>query len=89
MTLVFPDEMMLLEAANLAQCAHLRLISNGRVTKLSPIMLPGYHQLAVRVKPILSDFEVLDAADAAAVKTFLDVHKTEAFRPPHNQNGEG
>ena len=45
-----PREAELIEVANQAAAAHLHLITDGRETILSPIILPGWHKLAVRVK---------------------------------------
>lgn len=46
----FPSEAELLQAARQAAASHLHLITDGRVTKLSPEVPPGWHKLAVRVK---------------------------------------
>jgi hypothetical protein len=45
-----PEEAELLEIAGDAAAAGLILITNGRETVLSPIMLPGWHRLGVSVK---------------------------------------
>lgn len=45
-----PLEAELLEVAQQAVASHLHLLTNGRETILSPIILPGWHKLGVRVK---------------------------------------
>ena len=50
MITIIPSDTDVIEAARLAQCAHLHLITNGRSTVLSPVVPPGWHKLAVTVK---------------------------------------
>jgi hypothetical protein len=51
MIIEIPDETTVLEAARLAQCGHLHLVTNGRQTVLSPVVMPGWYRLGVRLKP--------------------------------------
>lgn len=45
-----PEEAELLHVAEDAAARGLYLVTDGRTTKLSPIVEPGWHRLAVRVK---------------------------------------
>lgn len=51
LTTIVPDEAELLQAAQLAHAQHLHLITDGKRTVLSPIKLPGYREVIVKVKP--------------------------------------
>lgn len=48
--IIIPDQATVLEAAQQAAAAHLHLITDGRRSVLSPIVLPGWHKLGVRIK---------------------------------------
>ena len=47
---IIPDNATVLEAAKLAVASHLHLITDGRRVLLSPIVMPGWHRMAVKVK---------------------------------------
>jgi hypothetical protein len=50
-TIQVPDEAELLEAAQMAVTQHLTLLTNGIETVLSPMPIPGYRPVIVKVKP--------------------------------------
>jgi len=45
-----PDTATVLEAARLAAASHLHLITDVQQVVLSPIVWPGWHRLAVKIK---------------------------------------
>lgn len=45
-----PEEAELLAVAQQAEASHLHLVTDGQRTFLTPIVLPGWQKLAVRVK---------------------------------------
>jgi len=49
--IIIPDNATVMEAAQLAVASHLHLITDGQRVILSPAVMPGWHRLAVRVKP--------------------------------------
>lgn len=51
MSIIVPDETELLSAAQMAEAKHLHLITDGHHTVLSPLVLPGYRKVIVKVKP--------------------------------------
>lgn len=51
MIIILPADTPVLDAAQQAAAAHLHLITDGRRSVLSPIVLPGWHKLAVVHKP--------------------------------------
>lgn len=50
MTSTVPDEATLFEVAQQACAQHLKLLTNGKHTVLSPINIPGYRPLIFKVK---------------------------------------
>lgn len=51
LTIIIPDETELLQAAKQANAQHLKLLTDGKSTILSPIDLPGWQRMIVKVKP--------------------------------------
>lgn len=51
MTTDLPDDITVLDAAHQAARAGLKLICNGRESRISPIVPPGWFRLAVKIKP--------------------------------------
>ncbi len=51
MTTILPNTTTVLEAAHQAQRANLHLITDGKRTVLSPIVMPGWYKLGVNLKP--------------------------------------
>lgn len=51
MTPSLPDDITVLDAAHQAADAGLHLICNGRESRISPIVPPGWFRLAVKIKP--------------------------------------
>jgi hypothetical protein len=51
-TVVVPAEAELLEVAKRADAQHLRLLTDGKSTVLSPHAIPGFRPMIVKVKPM-------------------------------------
>lgn len=51
MIIILPADTPVLDAARQAADSHLHLITDGRRSVLSPIVLPGWYRLAVHHKP--------------------------------------
>lgn len=51
MITVLSADTAVLEAARMAVVSNLHLITDGRRSVLSPVVLPGWHRLAVHHKP--------------------------------------
>lgn len=49
-TYIIPDEALLIEVARTAAASHLKLLTNGRRTVLSPVDIPGFKPLIVKEK---------------------------------------
>lgn len=50
MTIIIPNNTDVIEAARRAHATHLHLITDGKRTVLSPIILPGWFKVGVFVK---------------------------------------
>ena len=50
MQIIIPSNTEVFEAARQANAQHLHLITDGRKTLLSPVVMPGWYKLAVKVK---------------------------------------
>ncbi len=50
LSVIIPDNATVMEAAQLAVASHLHLITDGTRVVLSPIVMPGWHRMAVKVK---------------------------------------
>ena len=50
MQIIIPSDAQVIAAANQANAQHLHLITDGERTLLSPIVMPGWHKLAVKIK---------------------------------------
>lgn len=48
---IIPDTATVMEAAQQAAARRLHLLTDGRRVVLSPIVMPGWHRLAVKIKP--------------------------------------
>lgn len=60
---ILPDDLTVLEAAEIARAHNLHLITDGRRVVVSPIVPPGWHRLAVRIKTASPpELEVLPCA---------------------------
>ena len=54
-TQALPEDITVLDAAHQAASAGLKLICNGRESRISPIVPPGWFRLAVKIKPAAPD----------------------------------
>lgn len=50
-TMIVPRESEVLEFAKIAAAKGLHFITDGKDTLLSPIVFPGWFEIAVRIKP--------------------------------------
>lgn len=50
-TQIIPEDITVLDAAHQAASAGLKLICNGRESRISPDVPPGWFRLAVKIKP--------------------------------------
>lgn len=62
MTPPLPDDITVLDAANQAADAGLHLICNGRESRISPNVPPGWFRIAVKIKPTTSTPEGIPCA---------------------------
>jgi hypothetical protein len=49
-SVIVPSDAELYEAAMMAEAQHLRILTDGERTVLSPIKMPGWYEIGVRVK---------------------------------------
>lgn len=54
MQIIIPSDTEVIAAAQQANAQHLHLLTDGARTVLSPIVLPGWHKIAVRIKELRS-----------------------------------
>lgn len=69
LTTIVPDEALLLEVARSAAARHLKLLTNGRRTVLSPVDIPGFKPIIVKEKAMQATIriEIEDEALRASV----------------------
>lgn len=58
LTTIVPDEALLLEVARSAAARHLKLLTNGRRSVLSPVDIPGFHPIIVKEKAMQATIRI-------------------------------
>lgn len=57
-TTIVPDEALLLEVARSAAARHLKLLTNGRRSVLSPVDIPGFKPIIVKEKAMQATIRI-------------------------------